>query len=241
MTLIVGNAQSLASSGRLLDRDDWPLESEVAVGVTFGPNDEFTGTAAAAAEDYPDEGDVRRGTLYNSDTQEGTLYVPPTAGGCAGMYGLTCNVLRLTSLDAWATGTAYVIGDVVAIDGNATAYVALTNHTSDAWATDLAAEEWEVDDSIDIFEAQAYGHAAKYWATLTSGLACMRQTTPSSASIMDVPVVAGHTVFIKGDADVTFLDRLEVDDEVFDVKDVRKPMRGRIVDYTAVYCDEVKG
>lgn len=45
---------------------------------------------------------------------------------------------------AWATSTAYVAGDLVYRSDDGNVYVCLEGHTSGTFATDLAAEKWQV-------------------------------------------------------------------------------------------------
>ena len=43
---------------------------------------------------------------------------------------------------AWVTSTAYVVNDIVSINGNS--YICIVAHTSGTFATDLAASKWEL-------------------------------------------------------------------------------------------------
>lgn len=53
----------------------------------------------------------------------------------------------VTSIPAWATSTAYTIGDLVTSGGNQ--YVAVQKHTSGTFASDLSANKWEqVDEAL---------------------------------------------------------------------------------------------
>jgi hypothetical protein len=54
----------------------------------------------------------------------------------------------ISSIPAWATTTAYTIGDVVTESSNE--YVAIENHTSGTFATDLTNEKWEQVDNASV-------------------------------------------------------------------------------------------
>ncbi|MGV7234655.1 MAG: DUF2586 family protein [Nitrosomonadaceae bacterium] len=76
---------------------------------------------------------------------------------------LTNTTLPTGFATAWVTATAYAVGDVVEESGSL--YRALTAHTSGVFATDLAADEWVLDNSatvrvktlFSIEEAEALG------------------------------------------------------------------------------------
>lgn len=59
--------------------------------------------------------------------------------------------------NAWATDTAYIVGDYVT--SGTQRYRCLVAHTSDTFATDLAALDWVVDNTDRIFYEYTYSHS----------------------------------------------------------------------------------
>lgn len=98
-----------------------------------------------------------------------------------------------TQTTDWATATAYVAGDVR--DNSGVIYICLEAHTSGTFATDLAAEKWEVYNLLSASAAtfQA-GHVGSYWQ-----LAHLREAGSIDLAIAQPADWLTSTAYVVGD------------------------------------------
>jgi len=92
---------------------------------------------------------MRLPNTYFTITNGGLAPIPQSQDPISGLLLFNNNIPATWSTNSigdcnWITATAYVAGDIVYESGNKKFYVALSNHTSGIFATDLSGGKWQL-------------------------------------------------------------------------------------------------